>query len=225
MVSIAIDGPAGAGKSTIARAIAERLGYFYVDTGALYRAVGLYATANGIETTDEAGVERLLMSAKVELRHDKSGTQRVYLNGYDVSEEIRRPEISMAASNVSALPAVRQFLFALQQNLAMEHNVVMDGRDIGTVVLPRAQVKIFLTASVEDRARRRFDELTAKGRSVTYEEVLEDIRKRDESDTNRAIAPLKQARDALLVDTTGNTLERSIDILLKLVKEQLAHVL
>lgn len=131
----------------------------------------------------------------------------------------------MAASNVSALPAVRQFLFALQQNLAMEHNVVMDGRDIGTVVLPRAQVKIFLTASVEDRARRRFDELTAKGRSVTYEEVLEDIRKRDESDTNRAIAPLKQARDALLVDTTGNTLERSIDILLKLVKEQLAHVL
>ena len=219
MVSIAIDGPAGAGKSTIARAIAERLGYIYVDTGALYRAVGLYATANGIETTDEAGVERLLMSAKVELRHDKSGTQRVYLNGYDVSEEIRRPEISMAASNVSALPAVRQFLFALQ------HNVVMDGRDIGTVVLPRAQVKIFLTASVEDRARRRFDELTAKGRSVTYEEVLEDIRKRDESDTNRAIAPLKQARDALLVDTTGNTLERSIDILLKLVKEQLAHVL
>ena len=196
MVSIAIDGPAGAGKSTIARAIAERLGYIYVDTGALYRAVGLYATANGIETTDEAGVERLLMSAKVELRHDKSGTQRVYLNGYDVSEEI-----------------------------AMEHNVVMDGRDIGTVVLPRAQVKIFLTASVEDRARRRFDELTAKGRSVTYEEVLEDIRKRDESDTNRAIAPLKQARDALLVDTTGNTLERSIDILLKLVKEQLAHVL
>ena len=225
MVSIAIDGPAGAGKSTIARAIAERLGYIYVDTGALYRAVGLYATANGIETTDEAGVERLLMSAKVELRHDKRVTQRVYLNGYDVSEEIRRPEISMAASNVSALPAVRQFLFALQQNLAMEHNVVMDGRDIGTVVLPRAQVKIFLTASVEDRARRRFDELTAKGRSVTYEEVLEDIRKRDESDTNRAIAPLKQARDALLVDTTGNTLERSIDILLKLVKEQLAHVL
>ena len=225
MVSIAIDGPAGAGKSTIARAIAERLGYIYVDTGALYRAVGLYATANGIETTDEAGVERLLMSAKVELRHDKRGTQRVYLNGYDVSEEIRRPEISMAASNVSALPAVRQFLFALQQNLAMEHNVVMDGRDIGTVVLPRAQVKIFLTASVEDRARRRFDELTAKGGSVTYEEVLEDIRKRDESDTNRAIAPLKQARDALLVDTTGNTLERSIDILLKLVKEQLAHVL
>lgn len=225
MVSIAIDGPAGAGKSTIARAIAERLGYIYVDTGALYRAVGLYATANGIETTDEAGVERLLMSAKVELRHDKNGTQRVYLNGYDVSEEIRQPEISMAASNVSALPAVRQFLFALQQNLAMEHDVVMDGRDIGTVVLPRAQVKIFLTASVEDRARRRFDELSAKGKPVTYEAVLEDIRKRDYSDANRAIAPLKQAHDALLVDTTGNTLEQSIDILLKLVKEQLAHVL
>lgn len=146
MISIAIDGPAGAGKSTIARAIAKELGYIYVDTGALYRAIGLYANANGVATDDPAGVERLLGGIKVELRY-KNGEQRVFLNGYDVSEEIRRPEVSMAASNVSAIPAVRQFLFALQQNMAVEHDVVMDGRDIGTIVLPGAQVKIFLTAS------------------------------------------------------------------------------
>ena len=221
MVSIAIDGPAGAGKSTIARAIAERLGYIYVDTGALYRAVGLYATANGIETTDEAGVERLLMSAKVELRHDKSGTQRVYLNGYDVSEEIRRPEISMAASNVSALPAVRQFLFALQQNLAMEHNVVMDGRDIGTAVLPNAPLKVYLTASAHVRALRRWKELTEKGQTADLAKIEEDINERDYQDMHREHSPLVQAEDAVLVDSSEMTIDEVVEKILSLARERM----
>ena len=224
MISIAIDGPAGAGKSTIARAIAKELGYIYVDTGALYRAIGLYANANGVATDDPAGVERLLGGIKVELRY-KNGEQRVFLNGYDVSEEIRRPEVSMAASNVSAIPAVRQFLFALQQNMAVEHDVVMDGRDIGTIVLPGAHVKIFLTSSPEERARCRYDELKAKGHDVDYGALLEEVRQRDYNDSHRAIAQLKQADDALLVDTTGNTLEQSVQVLTKLVKERLRDVL
>lgn len=224
MISIAIDGPAGAGKSTIARAIAKELGYIYVDTGALYRAIGLYANANGVATDDPAGVERLLGGIKVELRY-KNGEQRVFLNGYDVSEEIRRPEVSMAASNVSAIPAVRQFLFALQQNMAVEHDVVMDGRDIGTIVLPGAQVKIFLTASPRSGRARRYDELKAKGHDVDYDALLEEVRQRDYNDSHRAIAQLKQADDALLVDTTGNTLEQSVQVLTKLVKERLRDVL
>lgn len=224
MIAVAIDGPAGAGKSTIARAIAQELGYIYVDTGALYRAIGLYATAHEADMQDEERMACLLKDVKIELRFIK-GVQRVFLNGYDVSEEIRHPKISMAASKVSALRVVRTFLFALQQNLAAEHNVVMDGRDIGTVVLPKAQVKLFLTAQAEDRARRRFVELTQKGISADYETVLEEVRQRDKSDENRVISPLCQAEDAILVDTTGNTLEQSIAQLLEIVKEKLKDVL
>lgn len=222
MVAIAIDGPAGAGKSTIARAIARELGYIYVDTGALYRAIGLYAISNGVETTSPQNVERLLNGLRVELRFVK-GEQRVFLNGYDVSEEIRRPEMSMAASNVSAIPAVRKFLFALQQNMAAESDLVMDGRDIGTVVLPHAQIKLFLTASPEERARRRYEELLEKGHTVEFNALLEEVKQRDYNDANRAIAPLKQAADAILVDTTGNTLEESVSQLVKIVKERLEH--
>lgn len=224
MTAIAIDGPAGAGKSTIARAIAGELGYIYVDTGALYRAIGLYVSANGGDTTAKEDVERLLEGARVELRFVE-GEQRVFLNGYDVSDDIRRPEMSMAASNVSAIPAVRAFLFALQQNMAAENNVVMDGRDIGTVVLPHAQVKLFLTASPEERARRRYDELIAKGHTVDYDTLLAEVKQRDYNDANRAIAPLKRAEDAALVDTTGNTLEQSVAALLTIVRERLRDVL
>lgn len=224
MKAIAIDGPAGAGKSTIARAIAKELGYIYVDTGALYRAVGLFATANGVDTTCAEQVERLLSGVKVELRFVK-GEQRVFLNGYDVSEEIRHPEISMAASNVSAVPGVRTFLFATQQNLAVENNVVMDGRDIGTVVLPHAQIKIFLTATAEDRAQRRYLELREKGHKVDYKTLLAEVKRRDENDSNRSIAPLLQAQDAILVDTTGNTLEQSMKQVTAVIKEKLRDVL
>lgn len=223
MIVIAIDGPAGAGKSTIAREIARELGYIYVDTGALYRAIGLFAVSNGVDTTDHAAVERTLQRIKVELRF-VDGNQRVFLNGYDVSEKIRQPEISMAASNVSAVPGVREFLFALQQNIAMEHNIVMDGRDIATVVMPHAQVKIFLTASPEERARRRHEEFAQKGHQVDYETLLEEIKQRDYNDANRPISPLRKAEDAVLVDTTGNTLEQSILELTALVKERLQDV-
>ena len=210
MISIAIDGPAGAGKSTIARAIAKELGYIYVDTGALYRAIGLYANANGVATDDPAGVERLLGGIKVELRY-KNGEQRVFLNGYDVSEEIRRPEVSMAASNVSAIPAVRQFLFALQQNMAVEHDVVMDGRDIGTVVFPDAELKIFMTADPAVRAMRRYRELTAKGEKVSLEEIERNIRERDLADQTRAISPLRQAPDAVVLDNSRMTPEEQME--------------
>ncbi len=194
-----------------------------MDTGALYRAVGLFACANGVETTSREGVGRLLGDIKVELRFVK-GEQRVYLNGYDVSAEIRRPEISMAASNVSAIPAVREFLFELQRNIAASNNVVMDGRDIGTVVLPSAQVKIFLTASPEDRARRRYGELVEKGHSIDYSALLEEVKQRDHNDENRPISPLRQAPDATRVDTTGNTLEQSVQQLIGIVKEKLRYV-
>ena len=220
MISIAIDGPAGAGKSTIARAIARELGYIYVDTGALYRAIGLFATANGANTADAGQVARLLSGVKVELRFVKD-EQRVFLNGYDVSEDIRRPEISMAASNVSAIPEVRTFLFALQRNMAQEHNVVMDGREIGTVVLPQAQIKIYLTASPEERAQRRYEELIAKWHQVDYEKLLEEVKLRDHNDMTRPIAPLKQAEDAVRVETDGCTLEEAVSKMMKVVKEKL----
>ena len=220
MISIAIDGPAGAGKSTIARAIAKELGYIYVDTGALYRAIGLYANAIGVATDDPAGVERLLGGIKVELRY-KNGEQRVFLNGYDVSEEIRRPEVSMAASNVSAIPAVRQFLFALQQNMAVEHDVVMDGRDIGTKVLPDATLKVFLTASAEVRARRRFHELAQKGMPEPYEKVLEELVRRDDVDTHRAASPLRMAEDAVEVDCSQMTLDEVVEAVAALARQAL----
>lgn len=224
MIAIAIDGPAGAGKSTISRELARALGYVHVDTGALYRAVGLYVLENGVEPTSQEQVGALLKEIEVSLAHI-GGEQRVFLSGRDVSTDIRRPEVSMAASHVSAQPAVRSFLFDLQQQMAKIHNVVMDGRDIGTVVLPHAQVKLFLTATPEDRARRRYEELIQKGHTVDYDTLLAEVRARDHNDTTRTHAPLKQAQDAVRVDTTGNTLEQSVSLLVNLVKEKLADVL
>ncbi len=220
VVAVAIDGPSGAGKSTIARILAAELGLVYVDTGALYRTVGLAVISRGIDPHDEAAVEALLPALTVSLGY-ADGVQRVFLNGEDVSDRIRTPEVSMAASAVSALPPVRRFLFDLQQDTARRQSVIMDGRDIGTVVLPFAQVKIFLTASAEDRARRRFDELREKGMEVTFDEVLSDMKERDYNDSHRAAAPLRPADDAVLVDTSGNTLEQSVELLKELITERL----
>lgn len=220
MINVAIDGPAGAGKSTVARAAAQKLGYIYVDTGALYRAVGVYCLRKGIETTDAQSVGAILNEITVELKFI-DGVQHVFLNGDDVSTEIRLPEASMAASNVSAIPAVRAFLFDLQRDIAAKNNCIMDGRDIGTVVLPNAQVKIFLTADDTERAMRRYKELQEKGSTVTYQEVLDDLRVRDYNDSHREIAPLKPAEDSVIVNTTNYTLEESIDKIVKTVEEKL----
>ncbi len=220
MINVAIDGPAGAGKSTVARAAAQKLGYIYVDTGALYRAVGVYCLRNSIVTTDVDGVGAILKDITVELKFI-DGVQHVFLNGDDVSTEIRLPEASMAASNVSAIPSVRAFLFDLQRDIAAKNNCLMDGRDIGTVVLPNAQVKIFLTADPEERAMRRYKELVEKGSEVTYEEVLEDLKVRDYNDSHREIAPLKPAEDSVIVNTTGMTLEESINTIVKTVEEKI----
>mgnify|MGYP004574941849 FL=1 len=220
-IAIAIDGPAGAGKSTLAKALAKELQYIYVDTGALYRAIGLYTLRQEKDPHDAAAVTPLLAGLQVELRFE-NGEQHVYANGEDVSGEIRTPAVSMAASAVSAIPAVRQFLFDLQRDIAQKNCVIMDGRDIGTVVLPWAQIKIFLSASPEARARRRFDELQEKGQEVSFDEVLADMQKRDYDDTHRAIAPLKQAEDAVPVDTSTLSLEQSIALLTTIVKERLA---
>lgn len=222
MKAIAIDGPAGAGKSTIARKTAQNLGYIYVDTGALYRAIGLYMMRHGVSMEDAAAITKDLNAIRVELRYVQ-GEQRVYLNEEDVSEAIRTPEASMAASSVSAVPAVRAFLLELQRDLARRNNVIMDGRDIGTVVLPNADVKIFLTATAEDRARRRHAQLLENGMSVDFNQLLEEIKQRDYNDSNRAIAPLKQAEDALLIDTSGNTLEESIELLQAVILKQLGE--
>jgi cytidylate kinase len=219
-IAIAIDGPAGAGKSTIARILANHLQYVYVDTGALYRTVGCYALENGVKAEETEKVVNLLNSLQVTIQFVK-GEQHVFANGVDVTGKIRTPEVSMAASTVSAIPAVRQFLFDLQQNMAKINNVIMDGRDIGTVVLPWAQIKIFLTASPEARAKRRYLELIEKGQTVTYEDVLEDMKQRDYNDSHRAVAPLKPADDAILVDTSDNSLEESVEIMKTIVKERL----
>lgn len=215
-VNIAIDGPAGAGKSTIARMVSAEMGYIYVDTGAMYRAAALYITENNI---DGAEIENELKNADISLKF-VDGVQRVFLGDRDVSELIRTPEISMAASRTSAVPAVRAYLFELQKKIARENNVIMDGRDIGTVVLPDADVKIFLTAAAEERALRRYRELAEKPGHPTYEEILKDIIKRDEQDMNRETAPLKQADDAVLVDTTKLTLEQSAEAIAKIIKEK-----
>ena len=220
MIAIAIDGPAGAGKSTVAKKISAELGYVYVDTGALYRAIGLYAIRSGVPEQTEQYVVPLLPEIRVELKFIDH-MQRVFLNAEDVSEAIRQNEVSMAASNVSAIPAVREFLFALQQQIARENNVIMDGRDIGTVVLPHADIKIFLTASPEDRAKRRHLELLQKGQEVDFDTLLQEIIERDHNDSTRAIAPLKKADDAIAVDTSGNSLEESIALLTDLIKSQL----
>jgi len=219
-INIAIDGPAGAGKSTMAKAVAKELGYIYVDTGALYRAVGLSALRAGIDPSDSDAVTAALGLMRVELKF-KDGEQRVFLNREDVSESIRTPEASMAASAVSAIPSVRKFLFQLQKDIAAAHDCVMDGRDIGTVVLPGAQVKIFLTASPEERARRRFNELKAKGIAADYESVLADMKQRDYNDANRDIAPLKPAEDAVFIDSTGLNIEQSVEKIISVVKEKL----
>ena len=220
--AIAIDGPAGAGKSTIAKVLAKELGLIYVDTGALYRTVGYFTTGRGIALDDVAGITAALSDLTVELKYVE-GVQRVFANGEDVSDLIRTPAISMAASAVSAIPAVRDYLLATQRDIAAKNSVVMDGRDIGTVILPDAKVKIFLTASPESRARRRYDELQAKGDPATYEEVLADMVKRDYDDSHRATAPLQQAEDAVLVDTSGDTLEQSVARMKAVVAEKLAQ--
>ena len=219
-ISVAIDGPAGAGKSTISRRVAERLGFIYADTGALYRAIAVAVSEKGVGFKDEAQIGELLKKTSIELRYINA-EQKVFLNGEEVGEKLRTPEISAGASAVSALPLVRQFLLELQRGIARENSVVMDGRDIGTVVLPEANIKIFLTASPEERARRRHEELAAKGSSDSYEKVLAELIERDYNDSHRAAAPLKQADDAELCDTTGNTLEQSIEQLYGLVSRKM----
>ena len=222
-VSIAIDGPAGAGKSTMARAVAKDLGFVYVDTGAIYRTVGYFIRICGISPKDIDGVTRLLDEISLEIRYTEAGLQHMILNGKDVTGEIRTPEMSDYASKLSALPVVRSFLLDVQRDMAKQHNVVMDGRDIGTVVLPDANVKIFLTAAPEVRANRRFLELQGKGdQKSTYESVLSDIRQRDERDMNRAIAPLKPAEDAIHLDTSTLSIDESIEAMKKIVGERLA---
>ena len=220
IISIAIDGPSGAGKSTLARRCAAAFGFLYVDTGAIYRTVGLAAARAGIDRKDERAVSALLPSLQIEMKYDADGEQRMYLNGEDVSDAIRMPEISIAASDVSSLPAVRQFLLEMQRSLARTYSVLMDGRDIGTVVLPDADLKIFLTASAEERARRRVLQLQEKGVSEDYEKVLREIRYRDEQDMNRKTAPLKQAEDAVVLDTTELSYDESFAALSQLILER-----
>ncbi len=215
-INIAIDGPAGAGKSTIAKAVAERRGFLYLDTGALYRTIALYVLRKAADPKDRVKVEALLSEIKIDLEYI-DGVQHVKLNGEDVSELIRTPEVSVCASEVSALAGVRAFLLDLQRSIAAEHDCVLDGRDIGTVVLPNAQNKIYLTASPEARAMRRYNEMIAKGEAVEYNDVLRDVLYRDQNDSTRANAPLKSAPDAVIVDSTKLTLEETIDAIDKLI--------
>ena len=218
-VSIAIDGPAGAGKSSIAKRVAKTLGYIYVDTGALYRTVGLAASERQIEPVASAEVDDMLAEIKVELTFNEQGEQIVLLDGRNVSWEIRTPEASIMSSKISAVPAVRAYLLDLQRDMAKNHDVIMDGRDIGTVVLPDAQVKIFLTASPEARAERRFKELKDREMDVRYEDVLNDVITRDYNDSHRDIAPLKPAEDSIVVDTTTLDFEQSVEKIISVIKE------
>ena len=219
-IRVAIDGPSGAGKSTLARAAAADLGFLYVDTGAIYRTVGLFVQENGLDAGDAAAVGAARPGLRPELRYDGDGRQRMLLNGRDVSEEIRLPEISRYASAVSALPPVRAYLLETQRELARKHNVIMDGRDIGTVVLPDAEVKIFLTASAQVRAERRCRELEERGTPQPFPEVLRDIENRDYRDTHRAAAPLRQAEDAVLLDTSALSFQESREALLRIIRER-----
>lgn len=218
--AIAIDGPAGAGKSTIARVLAKELHFIYVDTGALYRALGYHMLQQGIDPADESAVAPVLPALTVSLAY-MQGEQRVLLNGEDISDRIRTPQVSMAASAISAIPAVRTFLLQVQRDMAATQSVVMDGRDIGTTILPQADVKIFLTASAQARAARRHTELIQKGVDTTYEAVLEDMNKRDYDDIHRPVSPLRQAADAVLVDTSNDTLEEAIARVRRVVTERL----
>ena len=220
MVSIAIDGPSGAGKSTLAKRLAKELGYIYVDTGAMYRSIGLYALRRGVDPKNADAVQALLPDIQLDIRL-QDGSQHVYLNGEDVSTDIRAEAVGMAASAVSAHPAVRAFLLDTQRNLAKGQNILMDGRDIGTVVLPDAPVKIFLTASPEARAERRRKELEEKGQPADFATVLADIEQRDYQDTHRAVAPLKQAEDAVLVDSSDIDFEQTFALLKKTILERI----
>ena len=220
MISVAIDGPSGAGKSSMARRLAADLGYTYVDTGAMYRAIGLYARRAGADTKNADAVAALLPQIKLDIRL-QGGAQHILLNGEDVTEAVRAEDIGMAASEVSAYPAVRAFLLDTQRDLAASRDVLMDGRDIGTVVLPDATVKIYLTASADARARRRLAELLEKGKQTDYETVLADIEQRDYQDTHRAVAPLRQAEDAILVDTSNTGIEESFALLKKTILEHI----
>ena len=219
-ISVAIDGPAGAGKSTIARRLAAELGYRYVDTGAIYRTVAYFMDLWGVSPKDVDGVNRYIDELTVEIEYDEDGLQHMMMNGMDVTKDIRTPDISQKASLISAHACVRDMLLDMQRELAEQHNVVMDGRDIGTVVLPHATVKIFLTASPEVRAKRRCDELSAKGQKVDYNKVLKDIQQRDYQDTYREIAPLKMSRDSIKVDTSDMTIEEVLEKLKDIVAQK-----
>ena len=218
MIKIAIDGPSGAGKSTVAKALAARMGIVYVDTGALYRTVGYAAIRAGIATKDAAALEALLPGIQIDVRYE-DGVQCVYLNGENLGDKIRRPEISMAASDVSAIPAVRAFLLDTQRDIARKNSVIMDGRDIGTVILPDAEVKVFLFASDEARAHRRTLELRAKGIAADFEEVLRDMRERDHNDSHRAVAPAVPAPDAVMLDNSELTVEQTADVIIALAEK------
>ena len=219
-ISIAIDGPGGAGKSTIAKRLAKELGFYYVDTGAIYRTVAYFLDLLGISPKDVDGVERYIDELTIGIEYDEDGVQHMIMNGMDVSGDIRTPDISMKASDVSAHKVVRDMLLDMQRDVAKKHNVIMDGRDIGTVVLPRAQVKIFLTASAEVRAQRRFLELQAKGKKDTYAQVLAELQKRDYQDSHREIAPLKQAKDAIVVDTSELDIDGVVAAIHSIVQEK-----
>ena len=221
--SIAIDGPAGAGKSTIAKRLAKELGYYYVDTGAIYRTVAYFMDLLGVSPKDSDGVSRYIDELTIDIFYDEDGLQHMIMNGMDVTGDIRTPDISQKASLVSAQPVVREMLLDMQREVAQENNVIMDGRDIGTVVLPRADVKIFLTASAEVRARRRFAELQAKGSKDSFEQVLADIQRRDHQDSTRAIAPLKQAKDAVLVDTSELDIDAAVEAIRRIVLEKVGQ--
>ncbi len=220
-VAIALDGPAGAGKSSIAKKAAKALDFIYVDTGALYRTIGLAASRKNVEPKPSKEVDKLLAEINVDLTFNSLGEQVVLLDGEDVSGEIRTPEASMTASKISAVPEVRAYLLDLQRNMAKTHNVIMDGRDIGTVVLPNAKVKIFLTASPEARAQRRYKELCEKGMNVKYEDVLNDVIQRDYNDTHRDVAPLKPAEGCVIVDTTELDFEQSVGKIISVIKENI----
>ena len=220
-IAVALDGPAGAGKSSIAKRAAAALDFIYVDTGALYRTIGLAASRRGVEPVASPEVEELLSSINVDLTFNDKGDQVVLLDGKDVSGVIRTPEASMMASKISAIPTVRAYLLDLQRNMAKTHNVIMDGRDIGTVVLPDAQVKIFLTASPEARAERRYKELVEKGMNVKYEDILQDVITRDYNDTHRETAPLKPAKGCVMVDTTELDFEQSVEKIISVIKERI----
>ena len=218
--SIAVDGPSGAGKSTLAKALARELNIIYVDTSAIYRTIGLEVFRRGLDPKNEAEVSAILPELSIRMEYEDDGLQHMFLNGEDVTADIRLPSISLYASDVSALPAVRAFLLEMQRELARRNCVIMDGRDIGTVVLPDAEVKIYLTASAEERAKRRFLELAARGAGKTYQEVLEEQRLRDDNDMHRAIAPLKPAEDSVIVDTTELDFEQSKQAVLSIIRER-----